>query len=86
MPKNGKNSFWKFGDTPTVAYYSCNKGFSELNGDKVITCSYDSNEHRIKWKGNPLSCKGNLINFLLQIQIVIFLIGFSYKFWYKFKH
>lgn len=61
MPKSGKNSFWRFGETPTVAYYSCNKGFADAKGDRVRSCSVDPNDQQsIKWKGAPLSCERNM--------------------------
>jgi hypothetical protein len=56
MPKSGRNSYWKFGDTPTAAFYYCNKGFKEVDGDKVRSCSVDPTDQKIKWKGSPLSC------------------------------
>lgn len=57
MPKSGKNSYWRFGDTPTVAYYSCNKGFADSQGDRVRSCTVDPVDQKIKWKGSPLSCE-----------------------------
>lgn len=60
MPEVGKNSFWKFGEIPTVAYYYCNKGYKEADGDKVRTCWVDPADHMNKWKGTPLNCESIL--------------------------
>lgn len=73
LPKNGKNSYWEFGVTGTIANYFCNKGFKESEGNKTRICTVDSTDHTIKWMGAPLECvelsceKFNLTNATAEI-------------------
>lgn len=57
LPKNGNNSYYKFGETATIANYYCNKGFIEKSGDKTIICAVDPFEKKPRWTGRALACE-----------------------------